>query len=50
MKRHIVAIRLSEEASNTPNGVVIYVLYSDGTSFRNEVAPDMVEAYGVPVI
>jgi len=46
----IIAIRVTDQMSEENGGVVIYVVYSDGRMIRNTVAPDMVEAYGVPVI
>ena len=46
----IIGIHISEEVSETPNGIVVYVVYANGNRVRNEIAPDMVEAYGVPVL
>ena len=50
MSNRIVAVRLSDEMSEENGGVVIYLITEDGKAIRNTVAPDMVEAYGVPVV
>lgn len=47
---NIIGIYISEETSATTNGVVVYLVTEDGKRVRNEIAPDMVEAYGVPVL
>ena len=46
----IIGIYISDEVCETPNGVVVYLLMEDGRRIRNDIAPDMVEAYGVPVL
>lgn len=47
---NIIGIYISDEASKTANGIVVYLLTAEGKRVRNEIAPDMVEAYGVPVL
>jgi hypothetical protein len=46
----LMFITISDERSEAQNGAVIYLNYANGETVRNEVAYDMIEVYGVPVL
>lgn len=50
MDNPIIGIYISDERSETAGGIVIYTVHADGKRVRGEIAPDMVNAYKVPVL
>lgn len=46
----LIGIYLSDEVGEIAGSIVIYAVYSDGERHRLVIAPDMVNAYKVPVL
>lgn len=45
-----VGVYVSDERSETANGMVVYVVNDEGKRVRLEIAPDMIHAFTVPVV
>jgi hypothetical protein len=50
MENPVIGIYISDEVSETAGGIVIYIIHQDGERVRGEIAPDMVNAYKVPIL
>jgi hypothetical protein len=46
----LIGIYISDEVSEIAGGIVIYTVHEDGERVRNVIAPEMVNAYKVPVL
>lgn len=50
MNNPVIGIYISDEKCETAGGIVIYTVHQNGERVRGEIAPDMVNAYKVPVL